>query len=124
MSKEPKNSGLFIASQEKRPAWLEYPPSFWRLVEQGLTNLTPWHIMLAERALARARGLAERYPRRELFPFAYRQDNDDVACWSSGSGERVFIIHDFASSGWEDEAQFSDVWAWFRSAIDETIAWD
>ncbi|WP_300454551.1 hypothetical protein [Accumulibacter sp.] len=119
MSKE-----LFIAPSHQRPVWLEYPHSFCRLVEQGLIHLTPWHIMEVEWALVHARGLGERYPGRELFPFAYRQDNDDVACWSSGAGEKVFVIHDFASPGWEDEAAFSDVWAWFRSAIDETIAWE
>jgi hypothetical protein len=59
-----------------------------------------------------------------LFPFAYRQDNDDVACWSRASDERVFIIHDFASPGWEDVAQFSDTWGWFRSCIEETIDWN
>ena len=80
--------------------------------------------MEAERALAHAQGLAKRYPSRELFPFAYRQDNDDVACWSRDEGEKVFVIHDFASAGWEDEAKFDDVWAWFRSAVEETIAWD
>ena len=80
--------------------------------------------MEAERVVVHARGLAERYPSRELFPFAYRQDNDDVACWANGAGEKVFVIHDFASAGSEGEAEFDDVWAWFRSAIEETIAWD
>ena len=119
MSMEP-----FLAPPNQRPAWLEYPHSFCRLIEQGLIHLNPWHVMEATEALVHARRLAELYPERELFPFAYRQDNDDVACWSSGEGERVFVIHAFASPGWENEAEFSDVWAWFRSAIDETIAWD
>ncbi len=114
----------FILPPNQRPAWLEYPHSFCRLIDQGIIHITPWHIMEAERAVIHARGLAERYPGRELFPFAYRQDNDDVACWSSGAGEKVFVIHDFASAGWENEAEFSDVWAWFRSAVDETISWD
>ncbi len=115
---------LFIAPQNQRPAWLEYRHSFCRLVEQGLIQLAPWHIMEAERAMDHARRLAERYPSRELFPFAYRQDNDDVSCWSSGEGEKVFVIHDFASPGWEDETLFNDVSAWFLSAIDETIRLD
>jgi choline dehydrogenase-like flavoprotein len=68
--------------------------------------------------------LVKRYSSRDLFPFAYRQDNDDVACWSKGSGEKVFVIHDFASPSWEDEDAFDDVWAWFKSAIEETISWD
>jgi len=118
------NKETFILPESKRPSWLKYPHSFCCLVDQELIHLTPWHIMSAERALAQFRGLAERYPNRELFPFAYRQDNDDVACWANGMGEKVFIIHDFASSGYEDEGTFDDVWTWFRSAIEETIDWD
>jgi len=118
------SANTFVAPESERPAWVEYPHSFIRLIEQGLVHLTPWHIMEAERALFHAGGLAELYPDRELFPFAYRQDNDDVACWSNGAGEKVFVIHAFASPGWEDEAAFDDVWAWFRSAINETIAWE
>ena len=114
----------FILPPEDRPNWLEYPHSFCRIVEQALIHITPWHILESQRALVQFHGLAERYPSRELFPFAYRQDNDDVACWSKGHGEKVFIIHDFASSGWEDEGAFDDVWTWFRSAIEETISWD
>lgn len=114
----------FIVRENQRPSWLKYPAAFLRLVEQGLIHITPWHIMEAERALVHARGLAERYPSRELFPFAYRQDNDDVACLSRDQGQKVFVIHDFASAGWEDAAAFDDVWGWFRCAVEETIEWD
>lgn len=38
--------------------------------------------------------------------------------------EKVFIVHDFASPGFEHEGCFDDVWSWFRAAIDETITWD
>jgi hypothetical protein len=114
----------FILLPDKRPSWVEYPHSFCRLVDQGLIHITPWHLMEARQALVRFQGLAKRYPSRELFPFAFRQDNDDVACWAKGMGEKVFVIHDFASSGFENECAFDDVWSWFRSAIDETISWD
>ena len=87
-------------------------------------HITPWHLLEAEQARVDLRGLRERYPSRELFPFARRQDNDDVACWAQGTGERVFVIHDFASPGWENEGNFDDVWSWFRAAIEETIDWD
>jgi hypothetical protein len=115
---------VFILPANERPNWLEYPHSFCRIVEQQLIHITPWHILEAARALERFHGLAKRYPSRELFPFAYRQDNDDVACWSRGMGKKVLIIHDFASAGYEDEYAFDDVWSWFRSAVDETISWD
>lgn len=118
------NKEHFILPSTKRPSWVEYPPSFCRIVDQELIHITPWHIMEGERALEQFQGLRKRYPARELFPFAYRQDNDDVACLAKGLGERVFVIHDFASQGDEDVEAFEDVWSWFRSAVEETITWD
>jgi hypothetical protein len=114
----------FILPVAERPDWVEYPSAFIRIVEQDLIHITPWHIMESKQVLTQFAGLATRYPSRKLFPFAYRQDNDDVACWARGAGERVFVIHDFASPGWEDQGVFDDVWSWFRSAIEETISWD
>ena len=118
------NKELYILPEDQRPKWLKYPHSFCRIIDQSLIHVTPWHILEAQRAALLFKGLENRYPSRKLFPFAYRQDNDDVACWSMGMGEKVFVIHDFASSGWEDEMTFDDVWAWFRSAVEETIVWD
>jgi len=118
------NRDIFLLSSGECPSWVEYPHAFRRLVEQRLVHITPWHVLDAEKALERFNGLRERYPSRALFPFAYRQDNDDVACWAKDMGEKVFVIHDFASPGFEDEAVFDDVWSWFRAAIEETISWD
>lgn len=114
----------YILPPNKRPDWMEYPASFLRIVDQGLIHFTPWHIMEGKRALVQFQGLAHRYPSRQLFPFAYRQDNDDVACWSKGAGEKVFVIHDFAFPSWEEEAVFKDVWSWFRSTVEATIEWE
>lgn len=116
---------IYQLAANQLPAWLEYPRAYERLLEQNLVNITPWHIMTAEEVKLRYKGLSTRYPKRQLFPFAYRQDNDDVACWEAGEGERVFIIHDFASPGWEiSKSNFEDLWSWFREAVEETIDWD
>lgn len=103
---------------------MQYPPEFSRIVEQGLIHLTPWHLMTSTRVREDSKGLALRYPERELFPFAFRQDNDDVACWEKGEGAQVQIVHDFASPGWEHEGSFDNFWSWFRSAVEATIDWD
>jgi hypothetical protein len=118
------SNDLYLASDKDRPSWLNYPAPFHRLIQQDLIHLTPWHLLEAHRAVTHHKGLALRYPSRHLFPFAYRQDNDDVACWSKDHGEQVLVIHDFASEGWEVEASYKDFWSWFRHAIDETIAWE
>lgn len=117
-------SATILLPAGERPAWLDYPPAFVRLVQQGLIDLTPWHIMTGEQALERACGLATRYPARSLFPFAFRQDTDDVACWTMGLGEQVMVIHDFASPGWEIEVEHNDTWSWFRSAVEDMIDWE
>ena len=118
------DSNPYLLSPGEGPNWLVYPASFRRIVEQHLIHVVPWHILESQRAALWFRGLADRYPSRDLFPFAYRQDNDDVACWSKSMGEKVFVIHDFASPGWENQGTFEDVWSWFRSAVEETIEWD
>jgi hypothetical protein len=115
---------IYLLPLDEIPSWLQYPHAFRRMVDQSLIHVTPWHLLEAKESLRRFRGLIERYPSRNLFPFAYRQDNDDLACWGKGMGEKVFIIHDFASQGWEGESSFENVWSWFRSAVEETIEWD
>lgn len=125
MTDTPQNPArLHLLPDGERAAWVVYPRAFLRIVEQGLIDLTPWHILEASQAVVSFEGLARRYPSRDLFPFAYRQDNDDIACWSKDSGETVFIIHDFASPGWENSGVFDDVWSWFRDAVEESIDWE
>lgn len=118
------NKEKFILPHAERPHWLEYPDGFLRLLEQDVVDLTPWHVMEAGVALARYQGLVKRYPSRALFPFAFRQNNDDLACWEKGQGESVVIIHDFADPGWEDEGSFSTFLQWLMAAQKESIEWD
>ena len=106
------------------PSWFRYPPTYLRIVEQSLLDLTPWHILSAEDALRQMHGFEDRYPSRRLVPFARRQDNDDVACWEDGKPEMIVVVHDYASEGWENEGSFDSFWSWFRSAVEDTIDWD
>lgn len=107
---------------EDLPAGFQYPPSFVRVVGLGLTELEPWEILEGSWLRKRMRGLGERFPTRVLVPFAIRQDNDDVACWDPARGKaKVVVIHDYASPGWEDRAEYSDFYAWLRQAIEDLI---
>jgi hypothetical protein len=110
---------------EDLPSGFWYPPSFVRVVELGLTNLEPWHVLEGASLRERQDGLAQRYPTRELVPFAVRQDNDDVACWDlARGGDRVVVIHDFASPGWENRGEYPDFYAWLRQAVEDLIDFD
>jgi hypothetical protein len=93
------------------------------MAEQGLRDLEPWWIIEGASLRARFAGMRQRYPQRNLVPFAQRQDNDDVACFDIESG-KVAIVHDFASSGWERRTEFTDFCAWLRQAANDSIAFE
>lgn|GEM_PF-446104 len=106
------------------PEGFSYPAVLSRLIEQNLVDFTPWIILSGENLKIRYDGLKARYPERTLIPFARREDNDDVACWEAGEGETVFIVHDFASPGWEQHGTFDCFTGWLHNALDATLAFD
>lgn len=111
----------FLIEKKKLPEWFEYPESFLKIVEQNLIDLSPWHILSNDLLKAKNEGLKERYPKKSLVPFARRFDNDNVACWEKENPQKVVIIHDYASEGWEMVATYDDFWKWFRDVIDQMI---
>ena len=112
-----------LLKQTELPEWFNYPREFLRIVDQGLLDFDPWIVLQGERLKIRFKGLQERYPNRELIPFARREDNDDVACWDRHKAG-VVIIHDFASSGYEDREGYESFWDWLRAALEATIEYD
>jgi hypothetical protein len=100
-----------------------YPDGLERVLEQGLFDLTPWHIMDREAAKQRLHGLRNRY-KAKYVPFARRQDNDDIACIDPERSGHVVIVHDFAAEGYERRQDFDSFWDWFRAAVDDMIAFE
>lgn len=98
-----------------------YPESFLKILELNLLDYDVWYIMPKEQVETRIKGLKQRYPNRRLVPFARRDDSDDIACFEVGQDGRVFIIHDFASEGYEQRKIYEDFWEWFKDAIQEMI---
>ena len=118
------NLHIELMDEKDKPSWFRYPEPFLRTVETGLVYLRPWRILNGEFSTSRMAGLKERYPARDLLPFALRTDCDDVACWERGNLDRVVVIHDFASPGWEHVAVFDTFWEWFRSALEDFITFE
>ncbi|NGO71318.1 hypothetical protein [Streptomyces boncukensis] len=102
------------------PQGFTYPPEFLRVVDLELTNLEPWWIIQGDLLRRRLSGLRERFPSRQLIPFAKREDNDDVACWDLDIGG-VSIVHDFATPGSEQRDHFDDFNGWLRRALEDLI---
>jgi hypothetical protein len=115
---------LELLTAQELPKGFIYPNQFKRVVELGLVNLEPWYMLEGNALRDTALGLANRYPARTLVPFARRQDNDDIACWQSGLGEDIFVIHDFASAGWEQRNHFANFYEWLRKAIEDLVEFD
>ena len=106
------------------PAGFVYPDQFGRIIDLGILDLEPWYMLQGDILREVNKGLRTRYPQRSLVPFARRQDNDDTACWDAAEPGRVVVIHDFASSGWEQRAAYGDFYQWLRQAIEDLIEFD
>lgn len=101
-----------------------YPKSIIKLLELNLTNFDVWYFMDIESVRIRLTGLQKRYPSRCLIPFARRGDCDDIACFEVGKGEQIFVIHDFASSGYEQRKVYENMWEWLKDVISTMIEYE
>ncbi len=117
-----KNQNNMLLSKEELPAWFVYPKEYKVLIEQNLLDFAPWIILPKDSARIRLEGVKKRYPNRCLFPFARREDNDDLACFEKNRG--VAIIHDFASEGFEGGKESMEFWDWFRMAVEDMIEYN
>jgi hypothetical protein len=99
------------------------PEGLLRIVERNLVDIAPWQVMPRELAVKRLHGLRQRYSRKYV-PFARRVDSDDLACIDPDRPSEVVIVHDFASEGSELRARFDSFWDWFRSAVEDMIAFE
>ncbi len=98
------------------PEWIKYPKLYIELSKGNIEDFLPWYLMRQEQIFIRSKYLRKLY-KRELFPFARKDCSDDVACWEKGEEEKVLIIHDFASSGWEQRQIFENFDEWYKWAL-------
>lgn len=97
----------------------EYPEAYQKIVELNLVDFDVWYLIESEQATRRYYDLKERYPNRQLIPFARRDDSDDIACFEIGKGGKVELIHDFTTEGFEQRKEFQDLWEWVEFAVKE-----
>jgi hypothetical protein len=111
-----------ILEPEECPRWVHYPESYLKLVAVGEKHFFPWFFFSGDQMLKYSSGLRGRYPFRKLFAFAKRDDSDDIACWEADKPNKVVIVHDFASAGWEERQIFDNFEDWYTYALSEK--WD
>jgi len=96
-----------------------------RLLELNLNNFEPWRILSKAQSDEYSKDLKERYSKRDLIPFAIRIDCDDVACWDlSKNKTKIYIIHDFASDGWEEQEEFENFDKWFIQVLKDMFSFN
>ena len=108
-------------SNIKRIDGFDYPMGYETIVDLNLVDFEYWYFIPDSQLDNRYNGMNERYPNRKYIPFARRDDNDDIACFEEGKGEKVFIVHDFADEGYEQRKTYDNIWHWMKAAIDELI---
>lgn len=113
-----------IYNIEKVYNGFHYPQFYKKILELNLIDFDYWYLMNSEQIDIRINGLKSRYPNRKLVPFARRDDNDDIACFEVDKGERVQIIHDFASVGYEQRGEYDSFKDWVKAAIEELMNMD
>ncbi|EKZ0860998.1 hypothetical protein ABZ088_002236 [Listeria monocytogenes] len=101
-----------------------YPEAYNKLIELNLVDFDVWYLIESNRATRRYHDLKERYPNRKLIPFARRGDNDDIACFEIGKENRVQLIHDFTTEGFEQRGEFDDLWEWVESAVKTMVEYN
>lgn len=112
-------------SIEELPSWFRYPPEFRKILRYDLVSFGVWWIPRDRQFVIRwIRGLRERYPSRQLVPFARRGDCDTIACWELGKPGVVVLIDDYEPEGYESGPEFPDFWSWFREVIETMIEFD
>lgn len=119
-SVEVKNTMINILSIDLCPGWVKYPNYYKELISNGCDEFLPWYLTDDLDTQWRLEGVKKRYPKRDIFPFARKDCSDDVACWEKGEGDKVFIIHDFASPGWEQREIFDNFDEWYKWALQQS----
>ena len=110
-----------LPSDKELPISFKYPKEFLWVLENGVNQLTPWIILDKEFILSRYSSLRKRYPSRNLFPFASRQDCDDLACWDLNDNNKIKIIEDYTRANPFEDVTYDTFLDWFRQAIDDMI---
>lgn len=112
-----------LLRSDEVPGWFTYPTHFRSIVNQGLVDFHPWHMLPRENALIRLKWISQELPKLELVPFASRVDWGFDACFERGSGDSVMeIVAD--ERPYRVHKRFPSFEDWVRSAIEDTLTFE
>ncbi|CNE89993.1 SMI1/KNR4 family protein [Yersinia mollaretii] len=87
----------------------------------GLEDIEPWWLFCTSQNYVDywCKKVREIYPERKLIPFANLRYTDDIVCFDGEdtSGDpRVYYVHAFATTGWEDRGYTDNFAEWLKMA--------
>lgn len=115
--------------KEVCPPGFVAPTRFLTLLNQELLiDIYPWRWLYPYRGHEQfwSEIIREQYPSRNVVPFAKHDLTDDVFCFDgtdTSGNPRVYIVHTFASAGWEDRGYWDDFDLFMEVAAEEHADW-
>lgn len=117
---------------QRRPSFdFKVPRGYCWLLERGVFGfgpfgpLQPWYLLDSQGTFS----VSERWPGgdsgSDLFAFAKRQDNDDLACFEviGKSVKAIVLVHGWTGSGYSVVARYDTVWDWAKAVVDDVAEW-
>ncbi|WGL28422.1 SMI1/KNR4 family protein [Pectobacterium brasiliense] len=112
----------YLYTEDELPEKFKYPSSYIEIMSMDvIPDIEPWSFIceFKESSDFWMREVKGKYPTRRLVPFAKVNYSDDIACFDGAdtSGEpKVYYVHAFASSGWEDRGYTDNFTEWLKMA--------
>lgn len=119
----------YLYTKNELPEGFRYPVAYMEIMDMNIIpDLEPWSFIceFQESSSFWMQEIKERYPDRKLVPFAKVNYSDDIACFdgSDTSGDpKVYYVHAFASSGWEDRGYTDNFTEWLKMARLESASY-
>lgn len=107
-----------------------YPENFLNFATiQPEVDIEPWWLLIYSKGKVNNwhETLKKLYPKRTLVPFAKFNANDDIACFDGediSGNPKIFIIHAYASEGWELHDTYPHFDEWLKKAIETHEEWN
>lgn len=114
--------GVYLYEKNELPDGFKYPEDYIEIINMDIIpDIEPWSFIceFQESSSFWMMEVKTKYPNRELVPFAKVNYSDDIACFdgTDQSGHpKVYYIHAFASSGWEDRGYTDNFDGWLEMA--------
>lgn len=116
----------YLYDKKFLPKKFRFPQSFIDYVScDPIPYLEPWWFLckFQKNADFWLNEVKRQYPNRVLIPFAKMEDSDDVACFDGedkSGNPKVYYVHTFAASGWEDRGYVNNFEEWLKEAEAES----